>query len=79
MPVPGVYHPDAAAEINEPVPICVGDDGSLRVHHRDRRDDGNAPRNGLRPAGEQGAALGAGDFRPELDDARHLHPEGKGW
>src|SRR5688572_8433931 len=79
MAVPGVDHTYAPAEINQPVSIRIRDDCTLGMHHRDRGYRGDTTRNGLGPPSQQGAALGAGHFRPELDDAGHLHPEGKGW
>ena len=40
----GIHDADAAAEIDQPVAVDVGDDRALRVRHRDRGDRGNAAR-----------------------------------
>ena len=71
VPVAGVDDPDAAAEIDEPVAVRVGEDGAFGVDHGDRRDRRDAARHGLGAAGQERPALGAGDFGLQADDARH--------
>ena len=71
MAVAGVDHADAAAEVDQPVAVGVGEDGAFGVHHGDRGDGRHAARHGLGAAGQQGAALGAGDLGLQVDDAGH--------
>jgi hypothetical protein len=38
MPVPGVYHSDPAAKIDETVSVDIRDDGALGMPYRNRSD-----------------------------------------
>ena len=77
--MPGIHHADAAAEIDQPVAVGVGDDGALGVHDGDRRDGGHALRHRPRAAGEKRATVGTGDLGLEMNDAGHAEPLRSGW
>ena len=74
----GVHHADATAEVDEPVAVGVGEHAVLSVHHRDRSGGWNAPGYGLRAAGGERLAIGAGNRGLELDGARHRATPGLG-
>ncbi len=69
--MPGVHHSDPAREIDEAVAVDVGKDGAFGVDDGDRGDRGHAARHGLGPAGQERAALGAGNLGPEVNEAGH--------
>jgi hypothetical protein len=71
VPVAGVHHADAAAEIDQPVAVGVGEHGALGVHHGDGRHRRHTARHRLGAARHQGAAVGAGDLGLQVDDAGH--------
>ena len=71
MPVAGVHHADAAAEIDQPVAVGIGEHRALRVHNGYRCHRRDPPRHGLGAPRQQGAAVGAGDLGLEMDDAGH--------
>jgi len=77
MAMTGIHDTDPATEINQLIAVGIGDNGTFRVDDRDRSDRRHTPGYGLGPPRKQSATIGAGDLRQELDDARHLHPEGK--
>ena len=60
MAVTGVDHADAAAEIDQPVAIGIGDDRALGVHHGDRGHGGHPPGHRLGPPRQQSTAFGPG-------------------
>ena len=80
VPVTGVDHADAAAEVDEAVAVGVGQDGSLGVDDGDRRHGWDASGDRLRAASQEGAAVGAGDLGVQMDDAGHDGPRrGSAW
>ena len=74
VPVTGVDHADAAAEIDQAVAVGVGQHRAFGVHDGDGRDGGHAPRHRLGAAGQEGAAVGAGDLGLQVNDAGHDGP-----
>ena len=74
----GVDHADAAAEIDQAVAVGVGEHGAFGVHDGDRRDGRHPTRHRLRAAGEEGAAVGAGDLGLQVNDAGHEASVGMG-
>jgi hypothetical protein len=75
--MPGIHHTNSACEIDQAIAVGIRNHCALSANNGYRRDRRNSPGYGLGTAREQGPALGAGNLRNELDDARHLHPEGK--
>jgi hypothetical protein len=71
MAMPGVHHSDPAGEVDEAVPVGVGQDGAFGVNDRDRGDRRYAAGDSPRAAREERPALGAGDLGPELDQTGH--------
>ena len=69
--MPGVDDPDAAAKVDQPVPVGIGDHRSFGVDHGDRGHRRHAPRDRLGPPGEKGAALGPGISVCSWMTARH--------
>jgi hypothetical protein len=75
--VAGIHHPDSAAEVDQAIPVRICDNGTIGVDDRDWRDGRDASGHGLGASLEERAAIRARNLRDKLDDARHLHPEGK--
>ena len=71
MTVPGVHHADAAAKVDQPVAVGIGDHRSFRVRHGDRRDGWHTLGNRPGASGEQGAALRTGNLGLKVNDAGH--------
>ena len=76
MAVAGVHHSDTAGKVDQPIVVGVGDDSPFGVHHRNGRYSRNPSWNGLGTPFQKRATLGAGDFGPELNDARHAAASG---
>jgi len=73
VPVPRVHHADAAGEVDEHVPVDIGDGGILRPLGEDRKMDEERPGDHVRlPLGERARAR-AGDRRTNVDRPRGGH------
>ena len=56
MAVPGVHHADAAAEVDQSVPVGIGDHRSFSMHHGDRSHGRHPPGNRGSPSLQKGPA-----------------------
>jgi hypothetical protein len=74
----GVHHTYTAPEVDQPVAVGISDYRAFCVDDGNRRHGGNASGHRLGAPIEERTTVWAGDLRNELDDARHLHPEGEG-
>jgi hypothetical protein len=71
MPVPGIHDTDSAAEVDQPVSVCIGDKGALCVHHGNRchRRHSSGYRAGA--PRKQSPTGGAGDLGLQVNHAGH--------
>jgi hypothetical protein len=74
-PVAGVHYAHAAAEVDQPVAVGIGEHRALRVDDGDGRNGRDPSRHRRGTAGQQSAALRAWDLGPDLDDTGHRRLE----